>query len=165
MLEKVKEFLQRHGALARYVPLILWIGVIFFMSSGEASMSQTSRFIRPILEFLFPNAPEATIELYHAFIRKCAHFIEYGVLAVLAAVTFLISSKIYLQRYWYAAAVGLALLVASLDEFNQSFEPSRTASVWDVVLDLSGAVTAAAVVYGARSIAVSRRNLPKGRTL
>ena len=136
--------------LVRYAPLILWIGVIFFMSSGEASMSETSRFLRPILEFLFPTATESTIQLYHAYIRKFAHFAEYAVLAVLASVAFWNPSGELLRRYWFAAAVGLVLLVASLDEFNQSFEPSRTSSVWDVLLDLSGGVTAVAVLYGAR---------------
>jgi len=138
MLEGPREFFKRHGRLARYAPLVLWIGVIFFMSSGEASASQTSRIIRPILEFFFPHISEPTIELVHAFIRKCAHFTEYGILATVASVAFFKSSKRLLRRYWYAAAFGLVVLVASLDEFNQSFEASRTGSPWDVLLDLCG---------------------------
>ena len=47
-------------------------------------MSQTSRFIRPLIEFFFPGASPETILLIHAFIRKSAHFIEYGLLGLLA---------------------------------------------------------------------------------
>ena len=147
MLEKPREFFQRHGRLARYAPLVLWIVVIFFMSSGEASMQQTSRFIRPLLEFLFPNAPAATIELYHGFIRKCAHFTEYGILALLASAAFFKSSKHLVRHYWYSAALGLVLLVASLDEFNQSFEPSRTSSPWDVLLDCFGGLVIVSIFW------------------
>ncbi|MFM8285535.1 MAG: VanZ family protein [Planctomycetaceae bacterium] len=32
------------------------------------------------------------------------------------------------------------LIVASLDEFNQSFNPARTGTPIDVILDLSGGV-------------------------
>lgn len=142
MLEKVKGFLQRHGALAPYVPLILWIGVIFFMSSGEASMSQTSRFIRPILEFLFPNAPEATLQLYHAYIRKFAHFAEYAMLALLALRAFSFPPGNGFRKSKCLAALALVVLIASLDEFNQSFNPARTGSPWDVLLDTAGGLTA-----------------------
>ncbi|MFL6375612.1 MAG: VanZ family protein, partial [Pyrinomonadaceae bacterium] len=38
-------------------------------------------------------------------------------------------------------------VVASLDEFNQSFEPSRTSSGWDVMLDISGGVVATLLCY------------------
>ena len=40
-------------AVTVYAPLFLWIGVIFYFSSGQGSMAETSRFIRPLLEFLF----------------------------------------------------------------------------------------------------------------
>ncbi len=43
--------------IIRYAPLILWIGLIMLLSTGQASMSNTSHFIRPVLEFFFPNAP------------------------------------------------------------------------------------------------------------
>jgi VanZ family protein len=84
-------------------------------------MSKTSLVIRPILEFLFPGASEETLIAYHAFIRKCAHFTEYGILA-----------------FWALLAVAL---VAAIDETNQSFNPARTGSPWDVLLDVSGGLT------------------------
>jgi VanZ family protein len=38
-------------------------------------------------------------------------------------------------------------LVASLDEWHQSYLPNRTGSVWDVLLDCSGAIALQLVVY------------------
>jgi VanZ family protein len=128
----------RRERFFRYAPLILWIGVILFLSTGQASMSQTSRIFRPLLEFLFPNAPEETLIIYHAFIRKCAHFTEYAVLAFWAARAFVSSSRNVLRKYWFIFSFLLVFSVASIDEMNQSFNSARTGSQWDVMLDVSG---------------------------
>ena len=129
------------GRIFRYAPLILWIGVILYFSTRNASMSNTSRFIRPILEFLFPNATESTLIIYHAYIRKFAHFAEYAGLAFFAARAFWDSSVRFLQNYWYLAAFGLVLLIASTDELNQSFDTTRTGSVYDVLIDCVGGIS------------------------
>lgn len=101
-------------------------------------MSHTSRIIRPLLEWLFPDASAETITLYHAYVRKFAHFTEYAILGFLASRAFRSSAKAFLQKYWYAAAFGLVVLIASIDEFNQSFNPQRTGAIWDVWLDCFG---------------------------
>jgi VanZ family protein len=129
--------------LARYGPLVFWMGLIFFFSSGEASAVQTSRIIRPVLEFLFPSASEATLIQYHFYIRKAAHLTEYALLAFFAIRAFARSSYVFLRNYRFLTAVVLVLVVASLDELNQSFEPSRTSTVRDVGLDLVGGATMA----------------------
>lgn len=147
MVEEPTRSLKRHERITRYVPLVLWIGVIFFMSSGEASMSQTSRFIRPILEFLFPHAPESALQLYHAYIRKFAHFAEYAMLAFLALRSFSFPPGKAFGKYKHLAALALVILVASLDEFNQSFNPTRTGSPWDVLLDTAGGLTAIIIYW------------------
>ena len=103
-------------------------------------MSRTSLFVRPLLQFLFPAAPEETLQIYHAYIRKAAHFTEYATLAFLAlralAMTFFGSSNLK-----YILPLVLVVIVASFDEFNQSFEASRTSSFRDVLLDISGGAT------------------------
>ncbi len=126
------------GRISLFAPLILWIGVIFVMSSGQASMSETSRFIRPLLEFLFPNASAEDLRFYHVYIRKLAHLIEYGILAFWAARAFSNSNKAFLQKYWFPVSLGLVALIASLDEINQSFLVSRTSTPNDVLLDCVG---------------------------
>src|SRR5215210_2830658 len=137
----------RRGRFLRYAPLILWIGVIFFLSSKQGSMSETSIFIRLILLFLFPNAPEETLVIYHGYIRKFAHFAEYAALAFLAFRAFSSSSNIFLQKYRFFVSFILVFSIASLDEFNQSFIASRTSSFWDVLLDTAGGLTVLIFVY------------------
>ncbi len=130
------------GRILRYAPLILWVGVVLFASTTIASMSNTSRFIRPLLMFLFPNTPEEILIIYHGYIRKFAHFAEYAMLAFWASRAFWNSSKELLKKYWYVAAFVLVFSVASIDEYNQSFNSARTGSIYDVLLDCLGGLTA-----------------------
>jgi VanZ family protein len=140
----------QHGTLTarliRYGPAVLWIGVIFFFSSGSASAEQTSRFIRPLLLFFFPSSSEEMLLQYHFFIRKGAHFTEYAVLAFLTIRAFARSSFSILSKYPYLMGVLVVMVVSSLDEFNQSLEPSRTGAIWDVGLDIAGGAAMAAVL-------------------
>lgn len=130
------------GRFFRYAPFLLWTAVILFMSTSQASMSETSRFIRPALEFLFPYTSEQTLLIYHSYIRKSAHLCEYAVLGFLASRAFWNSSYRLLRRYWFIFAIGAVLLIASTDEINQSFNLTRTGSIYDVVLDgIGGLVT------------------------
>lgn len=135
--DKMKESWKqlRHGRFFRYVPLILCLFFILYASTTNASMSQTSRFIRPLLEFLFPDTSESTLYIYHTYIRKFAHFTEYAGLAFFASRAFFYSSKQFLKKYWYISAFLLVLTVASVDEINQSFDVTRTGTFKDVLID------------------------------
>lgn len=106
-------------------------------------MSQTSRFIRPLLEFIFPNTPESTLVVYHGYIRKLAHFTEYGILAFFAFWAF---SALF-RKSWFLASFSLVALIATIDETNQSFNAARTGSVYDVLLDCFGGATILTIIY------------------
>lgn len=138
MAEKVFAGSKWRGRFFAYAPLVLWTAVILILGSGPGSMTQTSRFIGPLIEFFFPDASPETVLLIHAFIRKTAHFVEYFILAVLAVRTFSTSGEGLFSKYRYLAAVLLVLIVAGVDEVNQSFYAARTSSPWDVLLDLVG---------------------------
>jgi VanZ family protein len=129
------------GRIIRYAPLILWIGVIAFMSSGQASMSQTSRFVRPLLEFLFPSTPEETLIIYHGYIRKLAHLTEYAILALFAARAFRYSANSFLHNNWLILSIVVVAIIATIDETNQSFNSARTGSVYDVLIDCFGGLS------------------------
>jgi|UPI0005A9E64F VanZ family protein len=130
------------GRFWRYGPLIAWMLMIFFASSDEFSAANTSRLIGPLLRWLFPNMSEETLTLIHLAIRKAAHFAEYGVLALLAARAFSTSSKAWLRSRWIIASFSLVVCYALLDEYRQSFVPTRTPSIWDSLLDTAGGVSA-----------------------
>ncbi len=126
------------GRIFRYAPIFLWIGVIFFLSGSSGSMSETSRFIGPMLKFLFPGISRDTLLIVHGFVRKSAHFIEYAILAFFAVRALSRSSFEIIRKYRYLLPICLVAMVAAADEFNQSLDISRTGSIWDSALDIFG---------------------------
>src|SRR3954468_921157 len=81
----------------RYGPLLVWMVLIFLFSTGGLSASNTSRIIRPLLLWLFPDIGEERLNLAHFIVRKAAHLTEYAVLALLAARAFKGSAREALQ--------------------------------------------------------------------
>ena len=134
------------GRLRRYGPLAAWVGFIFFASTGSLSASNTSRIIRPLLLWLFPEITEAELLSAHTLVRKSAHLIEYAVLGLLASRAFRSSSRPRLRSWWHVSALALVAACALLDEYHQSFEPTRTGTVYDSVIDVIGGVCAVAAV-------------------
>lgn len=135
----------------RYVPLALWIGLILFASTGAMAAQNTSRVIGPLLKWLFPRLSESQLQSAHFAVRKLAHFTEYAVLALLAARAFHASSRLLLRRRWFAASLLLVVSVALLDEFNQSFNPARTSTIKDSLLDTVGGLTALTLLVSLRA--------------
>jgi VanZ family protein len=128
--------------LWRYGPLLLWMAFIWFASTGEFSAANTSRILRPLLVWLFPNISPEEIARIHFLVRKAAHFIEYAFLAFLAARALVASSKRVLRQGWFLISLLLVASYALLDEYHQSFVATRTASVYDSLIDMSGGLTA-----------------------
>jgi VanZ family protein len=139
----------RRGRFIRYAPLFLWIAVIFTLSTGAGSFNRTSLIVGPVLRFLFPDVSAETLLFYHTIVRKAAHVFEYAVLALLAMWAFRPSRFSLLSGRPYAAAIIMVAVVASIDEFQQSFDPTRTGSIYDVVLDVAGGALALAAAWGA----------------
>jgi VanZ family protein len=132
------------SSLSRYVPLVMWACFVLFASSASFSASNTSRIIRPLLLWLFPDISEESLAYVHFLIRKTAHFSEYALLALLAARAFRTSHKQKLKELWWLAAFALVACVALVDEYHQSFLPSRTGTIYDSLLDMTGGTVALA---------------------
>ncbi|HEX8073000.1 MAG TPA: VanZ family protein [Pyrinomonadaceae bacterium] len=130
------------GRLGRYGPLVAWLAFIFFASTGEMSAANTSRIVGPLLRWLYPAITEAQLAAAHFVVRKLAHFTEYAVLALLAARAFRTSTHAPLRRRRLIIALLLVAAYALSDEFHQSFVPTRTASVYDSLIDTAGGATA-----------------------
>lgn len=126
------------GRIIRYAPLFLWLAVIFINSSSVGATNNTSRLIRPLLEWLCAGATGAQLDIYHGYIRKLAHFTEYAVLAFFAARAFRLSARTILREFWFVWAFLFVVFAASADEYNQSFNVARTGSIDDALIDVSG---------------------------
>ena len=86
--------------------------------------------------WLFPNTSPETMATIHFITRKIAHFTEYAILGLLAARAFWSSKR------WFLISAVLVVVYALIDEYHQSFVPSRTASVFDSFIDMLGGLTA-----------------------
>jgi VanZ family protein len=151
---------RRPGRVRRYLPLLLWMSLIFFASTSELSASNTRLIFEPLLHWLFPHVSDERIAVAHFILRKCGHFSEYAILGFLAARAFVSSTHSALQRRWFLAALILVCIYALSDEYHQSFVPSRTASIYDSLIDIAGGLTA--LVLAGRWLAKRRaRHLTK----
>ncbi|HEV7893969.1 MAG TPA: VanZ family protein [Pyrinomonadaceae bacterium] len=130
------------GRLWRYGPVLAWAAFVLFASSANFSASNTSRIIRPLLLWLFPGIAESSIQQVHFFVRKAAHFTEYAILALLTARALRTSGLAALRRSWWPASFVLVASVALVDEYHQSFLPSRTGTIYDSLLDMTGGAVA-----------------------
>jgi len=128
--------------LSRYLPLVAWLVFISYASSASFNASNTSRIIGPLVLWLFPNTSMETLAIIHFITRKVAHFTEYAILGFLAARAFRTSSRPAISRRWFVISAALIIVYALIDEYHQSFVPSRTASVFDSFIDMAGGLTA-----------------------
>ena len=127
--------------LKYWLPLLIWLSVIFVGSTNLMSAEHTSRFVVPFLLWLKPGMSPHAIWVILVVMRKCAHVTEYAVLALLLWRAFrsipILRAKMLLV--FVAVVLGCALFAAT-DEFHQTFVRSRTPSVRDVLLDVAGAL-------------------------
>ncbi len=135
-----------HNLIKYWLPVILWMGVIFGMSTGMFSSEHTSRFIVPLLNFLFPWLSPQYADLIHELIRKAVHTAEYFILGLLLFCAFRSNSSQEWRPQWTIYAVIGVMIYAVCDEFHQSFVAARGASLADVVIDSAGGVLSQIVV-------------------
>ena len=149
-----------------WTPAALAVAIICVESTNAFSSQNTSSILRPIVERWFGHINDSSWELYHHTLRKSGHFIGYG----LVAFTFLRAwlHTLDLPGFPPALLVGwlrgpgpllawrlkstlLAIvstaLVASCDEYHQSYIPSRTGSPYDVLLDTAGACALCLLIW------------------
>ena len=115
-----------------WLPALVWLIVLFVLSTSLFSAANTSIVILPILRFLLPGASEVAIAMLHGLIRKAAHFTNYGILFWI-----LIHGPMAGRPY---TALVLCVCYAFLDEGHQVLVPGRSPSIYDVALDSSGAL-------------------------
>ena len=112
-------------------------------SSGEMSGSVTEA-INKLLGAISPS-----LALTHRFVRKAAHFCEFGVLSTLVSFTlYFFFAKSEGRELWCLLAIPISALVAACDETIQLFVDGRGGSVIDVLIDTSGACAAALIFLG-----------------
>jgi VanZ family protein len=125
----------------------LGICIVAMESTEFMGADNTSRPFRLVFEAIFGPVGDARWEILHIVIRKSGHFLGYGLigLAWLRAWWMTLPHSRFLHDA-FLSLLGTAM-VASADEFHQTFLPNRTGSPWDVLLDCTGAIALQCVVY------------------
>jgi VanZ family protein len=142
-----------------WLPVVLWMAVIYLVSTAAFSADHTSRLIRPILHFLLPQASEETLQFLHGIIRKLAHFTEYFILGVLLFRAFRAGSPVQQDWRWAILSLLAGVLYAAGDELHQSFVSTRTPALFDVAIDSLGGLVAQCAILIKR-----RRSSPNATT-
>lgn len=133
--------------LSAWLPVVLGIAMIFVESTEYLGADRTSGPLRWLFEHLFGPVSKARWEIIHHLIRKSGHFLGYGAigLAWLRAWWMTLPKSSFLPDA-VLALLGTAL-IASADEFHQTFLPNRTGMASDVLLDCCGVITLQVIVY------------------
>ena len=127
--------------------------VILCETTDTFSAAHTSSALRPVIESWFGRMTNDAWGTLHHHIRKTGHFIGYGLVSVAYMRGWLHAPERPVRvssLRWTLRAGGLGVLsaaaIASLDEWHQTFLPSRTGTPFDVGLDTLGAIAMTLIV-------------------
>jgi len=133
--------------ISAWLPVAIGIGVIAIETTAWFGSDHTSSPLRAIYQAIFGPVSDARWDVIHHYTRKCGHLVGYGTLGL----TWLRAWWMVLRPSAFLRCASLALactaLVASCDEWHQTFLPNRTGTPWDVMLDSCGATVAILMVY------------------
>src|SRR3954468_16085167 len=124
-----------------FLPVVIWMAVIFLASTDIGSFHNTSRIIGPIVRWFRPNATDSDIKLVQTIVRKTGHLTEYAILAILIWRARRRFRGRPSEWSWKesAAIIAFCSFYAATDEFHQRFVASRMPSAEDVLIDTIGA--------------------------
>ncbi len=137
-----------------WLPVALMLMVIVRESTEAFSSFHTARLFRPVWEAIFGPVTDAHWDEVNHVLRKSGHFLGYGTLGLTWMRAWLLTwmyplrqrSASVWRRWSWLMAICCTATVASLDEIHQSFLPSRTGVVQDVLLDTLGSAVLCSLI-------------------
>lgn len=115
--------------------IILWTCLIFLFSSQDGG--ESSGFSRKFVEF-FIKDPDL-VDKIEPYVRKLAHFSEYGLGGVLFISLF--STYEWTDRRKITTSILIGIWYAIMDEIHQLMVPGRSGAIKDVYIDSLGITT------------------------
>lgn len=137
--------------LRRWLPVVLWAGLVLYASTSVASGDRTASIFRPILAWFFPHMNMASVPEINFFARKAAHVIQFAIYAMLLWRGLWLNPPLIVRtRSVVACILGTAALLALASEGIQLFSPMRSSLFSDVWLDVLGAAIGTGIILGVR---------------
>lgn len=154
---------RRAEGVRAWLAVALWTFLVWRLSADPFSATTTSRFLVPLLEWLFPELDRQGFLMLHFLVRKGAHLFIYAVLGALALRAWRVTGGL---PAWGQAVAALLLVVgtASADELGQSASRFRTGSPTDVAIDTAGGILGVAAMLGWQRRRALRSRSPRGGT-
>jgi VanZ family protein len=135
----------------QWIPALIWIGVICVESTDMMSSAHTGSFLYAILTRVFGPVDIVALVNWNHYLRKTGHVVGYAILSWLLFRAWRATLPSPIGRLWAFAWARLAFwmtaVVASLDEFHQSYIPSRTGRWQDVLLDSTAGAGMLLILY------------------
>lgn len=120
--------------------IIIWALAVFMMSGQDGGDS--SGLSRKLVEIFTKN--EEIINVVEPYVRKLAHFSEYGLGGMLFIALF--STYKWSDRRKMFTAIALGIWYATTDEIHQLMVPGRNGNIFDIYLDTLGFSTGVCVM-------------------
>ena len=133
--------------LPYWLPVMVWMALIFVMSTSRFSMGRTAKFIEPFLRLLFPRIKEQGLVRAHVRLRETAHFGEYLILGLLLFRAIRGDSERAWELSWMIVSVLITIGYAVADELHQRWEEGRTPKLRHVMIDIAGGLAAQVLIF------------------
>jgi len=133
--------------LRYWLPPFVWMAIIFWFSTDTFSGQETGSVLEGILTYIGLNLAPDEIAGLHFLIRKLAHLTAYFILGALLWRAFRGAARVGWDWRWAAGAFLVAAVYALFDEYHQSLTRTRTPSIIDSLIDMSGSVVALTALW------------------
>jgi VanZ family protein len=129
-----------------WILLIIWMIGIFIMSNEPASISDSqSSGVIDILSRIGVDVNNIFGQLANFLVRKCAHFLEYMILALLV---FNVLKLYFNMKQVIIITIVFVFLYSCSDEIHQLFVLGREGAIRDVIIDTCGGITLVLIKLG-----------------
>ncbi len=128
-----------------WLPPILWGLAVLVMSGNLGSFKNTLGLLNWLTSWFVGLIP-VELGTINAYMRKTGHVTAYGLMFFLWFRAFYAHGDFGPRRSLFYS-LGMCLFLASMDEGHQWFLSSRTGSIWDVLLDMSGSILTALITF------------------
>jgi len=142
-----------------WILLIIWMIIICVMSNQPATISDSqSMGVLYLFSKVGININGIFGELANFVVRKCAHFTEYMILALLA---FNVIKLYFNIKQVVILTIVFVFLYACSDEIHQLFVLGREGAIRDVIIDTCGGIVLVLIklgVYYTKDIGLKRKS-------
>jgi VanZ family protein len=128
---------------------------ITFFSTDNFSGENTGSILWMIIHSIFPSLTEEQFQPIHFLIRKAAHLTEYGIFALLLFRAFRSGAVTGWRLPWAVYTILIVVVYAVIDEHHQTLTKTRSGSIYDILIDISGGLIA---LLGLWSVRRKRKN-------